>query len=97
VVETDIILSIVPPRDAVLTARRIVEACRSNDAIKKRMERKDTVATGQAPSLLYIDLNAISSKTAKLIAHMLHISTEPTTKTRDYIEPVSASISTPRK
>lgn len=81
VVETDIILSIVPPRDAVATARRIVEACRSSDAIKKRMERKDTVATGQAPSLLYIDLNAISSKTAKLIAHTLHVSTEPSTKT----------------
>jgi hypothetical protein len=45
------------------------------------MERKDTVATGQAPSLLFIDLNAISSKTAKIIAHMLHVSTEPNTKT----------------
>jgi hypothetical protein len=80
-VETDIILSIVPPRDAVATARRIVEACRSPEAVKKRMERKDTVATGQAPSLLYIDLNAISSKTAKVISHMLHVSTEPSTKT----------------
>jgi hypothetical protein len=80
-VETDIILSIVPPRDAVATARRIVEACRSNDAIKKRMERKNTVETGQAPSLLFIDLNAISSRTAKLIAHMLAVSTEPSTKT----------------
>jgi hypothetical protein len=66
-VETDIILSIVPPRDAVATARR--------------MERKNTIETGQAPSLLFIDLNAISSKTAKLIAYMLHVSTEPSTKT----------------
>lgn len=59
----------------------MVEACRSNEAIKKRMERKNTVETGQAPSLLFIDLNAISSKTAKFIAHMLYLSTEPSTKT----------------
>ncbi|KAK5046487.1 hypothetical protein LTR84_008290 [Exophiala bonariae] len=68
VAESDIILSIVPPRDAIATARRALEASRSNDAIKRRSERKGTAALGQAPSLTYIDLNAISPRSAKTIA-----------------------------
>lgn len=66
--ESDIILSIVPPRDAIATARRALEASRSNDAIQRRSERKGTAALGQAPSLTYIDLNAISPRSAKTIA-----------------------------
>lgn len=66
--ESDIILSIVPPRDAIATARRALEASRSHDAIKRRSERKGTAAVGQAPSLTYIDLNAISPRSAKTIA-----------------------------
>ncbi|KIX98429.1 uncharacterized protein Z520_05730 [Fonsecaea multimorphosa CBS 102226] len=70
VAEADIILSIVPPRDAVATARRALEACRSQTAIKRRSERRGTAAVSQAPSLTYIDLNAISPKTARSIAAM---------------------------
>jgi 3-hydroxyisobutyrate dehydrogenase-like beta-hydroxyacid dehydrogenase len=68
VAESDIILSIVPPRDAIATARRALEASRSHEAINRRSERKGTAVLGQAPSLTYIDLNAISPRSAKTIA-----------------------------
>lgn len=70
--EADIILSIVPPRDAIATARRALEACRSQTAIKRRSERKGTAAVAQAPTLTYIDLNAISPRTAKSIASIFN-------------------------
>ncbi|EXJ91314.1 hypothetical protein A1O1_04425 [Capronia coronata CBS 617.96] len=72
VAEVDILLSIVPPRDAVATARRALEACHSAPAIKRRGESKGTAA----PSLIYIDLNAISPRTARSIASLF---TSPTT------------------
>ena len=78
VAESDIVLSIVPPRDAVATARRVLEACRSQTAIKRRSERKGTAAaTSQAPSLTYIDMNAISPKTARHIAAMFSAPMSP--------------------
>lgn len=82
VAEADIILSIVPPRDAIATARRALEACRSQTAIKRRSERKGTAATSQAPSLTYIDLNAISPKSAKSIAAMFSTSMSPASPRR---------------
>lgn len=77
VAEADIILSIVPPRDAIATARRALEACRSQTAIKRRSERKGTAATSHTPSLTYIDLNAISPKSAKSIAAMFSTPMSP--------------------
>ena len=77
VAESDIILSIVPPRDSVTTARRTLEACRAQAAIKRRSERKGTAATLQAPSLIYIDLNAISPHTARGIAAMFSAPMSP--------------------
>lgn len=67
VAEADIILSIVPPRDAIATARRAIEACRSQKAVKRRIERKGSSAVNVAPSLTFIDLNAISPRTSKSI------------------------------
>ena len=61
--QADIVLSIVPPRDALTTARRIVEACRSTDLA----ERGDHI-----PALTYIDLNAISPRSAKTIASLIY-------------------------
>lgn len=60
--ESDIILSIVPPRDALATGRRAYEASRSQIAVKRRQERTDS-----SQNLTYIDLNAISPRTAKTI------------------------------
>ncbi|KIW14699.1 hypothetical protein PV08_07483 [Exophiala spinifera] len=62
VAESDIILSIVPPRDAVATAQRAHQACNAHAAIKRRQER-----TGIARKLTFIDLNAISPRTTKSI------------------------------
>jgi 3-hydroxyisobutyrate dehydrogenase-like beta-hydroxyacid dehydrogenase len=77
VAEADIILSIVPPRDAVATARRVLEACRAQGAIKRRSERKGTAAVNSAPSLTYIDLNAVSPRTTKSIAAMFSTPLSP--------------------
>ncbi|KAH0841681.1 hypothetical protein AYO21_01087 [Fonsecaea monophora] len=82
VAEADIILSIVPPRDAIATARRALEACRSQTAIKRRSERRGTTAVSQAPSLTYIDMNAISPKTARSIASMFSTPSTPASPRR---------------
>ncbi|RVX70352.1 hypothetical protein B0A52_05851 [Exophiala mesophila] len=77
VAHSDIIIAIVPPRDAIATARRIREACRSHNAIQQRSERKGTATLGQAPSLTYIDLNAISPQSAKSIARLFSREASP--------------------
>jgi hypothetical protein len=65
VATADIILSIVPPRDAVATARRIVESCTGSQKIDR------------TSPLIYVDLNAISPRTAKMIAAMVTAETSP--------------------
>ena len=66
--QADIIISIVPPRDAVANARRIADACRAA-SVTKRARR--------TPSLTYVDLNAISPKTAKTIAALMTAEVSP--------------------
>ncbi|KPI39459.1 uncharacterized protein AB675_4978 [Cyphellophora attinorum] len=66
VAEVDVLLSIVPPRDATATAVRMLEASRNVDAIKRRKERL-AEATSDT-NLIYIDCNAISAKTSRNIA-----------------------------
>ncbi|PVH78823.1 6-phosphogluconate dehydrogenase C-terminal domain-like protein [Cadophora sp. DSE1049] len=61
VTESDYIFSIVPPRDAVATAKRITDAFAS-------------LQTPKSSPLYYLDLNAISPNTARSIATL--ISTE---------------------
>jgi 3-hydroxyisobutyrate dehydrogenase-like beta-hydroxyacid dehydrogenase len=68
VAQTDIIFSIVPPRDAVANARRVVDACRSTSA---------TTRAQRTPSLTYVDLNAISPKSAKTIASLISSEASP--------------------
>jgi 3-hydroxyisobutyrate dehydrogenase-like beta-hydroxyacid dehydrogenase len=86
VAEADVILSIVPPRDAVATAKRVLDACRSQSAIKRRSERKGTAAaTSNAPSLTYLDLNAVSPKTARSIAAMFSSPMSPAVRRRSSI------------
>lgn len=74
VAEADIILSIVPPRDAIATARRAFRACHDQAAIKLRGERK---GISSPASLTYIDLNAISPRSAKSIAAFFNGQTSP--------------------
>jgi len=73
VVQADIILSIVPPRDAVANARRIIDACKST-SVTQRAQR--------APFLIYIDLNAISPRSAKTIASLMTSEASPMARRR---------------
>ncbi|KAK5946802.1 hypothetical protein PMZ80_000945 [Knufia obscura] len=63
--QADIILSIVPPRDALATAKRVADACKSAAAARK--DRK-----GSDSSVMYIDLNAISPRTVAKIFPLFH-------------------------
>ena len=76
IAESDIILSIVPPRDAVATAKRVLDACRSHDTINRR---KELVPFNPSGSLVYVDLNAISPTTTRNIAAVLIEKPEPPT------------------
>ncbi|RMZ75508.1 hypothetical protein DV737_g5252, partial [Chaetothyriales sp. CBS 132003] len=62
---SDIILSIVPPRDAVVTAQRVAKAAQDDAAIDARLARN-----ASAEGLLYIDMNAISPMTSRRIAQI---------------------------
>ncbi|KAH9210662.1 6-phosphogluconate dehydrogenase [Leptodontidium sp. 2 PMI_412] len=62
VTESDYIFSIVPPRDAVATAKRITSAFAS-------------LTTPKSSPLYYLDLNAISPNTARSIAELLSTET----------------------
>lgn len=62
VAQSDYILSIVPPRDALATARRVVSAAKSQ-----------TTEEGRHP-LYYLDLNAISPRSARQISQVLEAS-----------------------
>lgn len=68
----DVLLSIVPPRDATATAVRILEASRDPEAIKARTERKIDAPDDM---LVFVDCNAISPRTARGI-HALFIPKE---------------------
>lgn len=72
VAESDIILSIVPPRDAVATAHRAYHACNSHTAIKRRNER-----TSPSSRLVYIDLNAISPHSTRSISALFSSAKSP--------------------
>ena len=77
--ESDVILSIVPPRDAIATAKRILDASQNHEAIKKRKENSSFSPNG---SVVYIDLNAISPTTTRNIHALLKESAEPPTPNR---------------
>ncbi|KAF2255071.1 6-phosphogluconate dehydrogenase C-terminal domain-like protein [Trematosphaeria pertusa] len=62
--ESDYILSIVPPRDAVATAKRIVDACREAEGLR----------AGKKEPLYYLDLNAVSPSTARSIDELFRSS-----------------------
>lgn len=72
VAAVDILLSIVPPKDATATAVRVLEACRDPEAIKSRTERK---IDSPDDKLIYIDCNAISARTTRGI-HALFVPKE---------------------
>ncbi|KAF2641717.1 hypothetical protein P280DRAFT_367739, partial [Massarina eburnea CBS 473.64] len=58
--EADYVFSIVPPRDAVATAQRIVDAMKDREG--------ENVREGKTEPLYYLDLNAIAPSTSRYIA-----------------------------
>ena len=65
VAQVDIVLSIVPPRDALATAKRVADASRS--AGNARKEQKGA----GSDEIIFIDLNAISPRTVAKISSLL--------------------------
>jgi 3-hydroxyisobutyrate dehydrogenase-like beta-hydroxyacid dehydrogenase len=63
VIRSDYILSIVPPRDALATARRVQEAIQLAETLPRRAERE-----GATPKPYFFDLNAISPRLVREIA-----------------------------
>lgn len=68
VIQSDYILSTVPPRDALATAQRIATAAQLPDTAAKRAER-----TGSTTKPFVFDLNAISPKLAREIASLFSL------------------------
>lgn len=66
--QCDLILSVVPPRDAEATAQRVIDALTAGDK---------TAATARKSDLLFADLNAVSPATSKAIAAMFARSRVP--------------------
>ena len=62
VILSDYILSIVPPKDALATARRVARACKLSSSRAKRQGIEDTDGLEVRRHPYYVDLNAISGR-----------------------------------
>ncbi|KAI9924641.1 hypothetical protein ASPWEDRAFT_172394 [Aspergillus wentii DTO 134E9] len=62
VIQSDYLLSIVPPRDALATARRIAEVCKLPDTEAKRQGIEDIDGLPTRRKLYYLDLNATPAR-----------------------------------
>ncbi|KAJ5888295.1 Dehydrogenase multihelical [Penicillium taxi] len=70
VVQTDYVLSIVPPRDALATAERITRSCREADTATKRNAIERVNGGSSRGPLYYLELNATSPRLVEEIAAM---------------------------
>lgn len=70
VIQSDYIFSIVPPRDALATAKRIAQTCKLSDTATKRegIEDPDEQRTRRRP--YYVDLNAIAPRLSSEIGSL---------------------------
>ncbi|KAJ9363099.1 6-phosphogluconate dehydrogenase [Paecilomyces variotii] len=73
VVQSDYILSIVPPRDALATARRISEACQLPDTAPQRAKIPDLEGLETRQKPYYFDLNAISPRLTREVGSLLSL------------------------
>lgn len=94
VAEIDILLSIVPPRDATATAVRVLEACRDVNAVKRRAERK---LDSPDERLVYIDCNAVSPRTTRNMASFFVPRDEQPPQTPRSPEPPQSPSTAPRR
>ncbi|KAJ5669075.1 hypothetical protein N7462_010145 [Penicillium macrosclerotiorum] len=65
VIQSDYILSIVPPRDALATATRIATACQAPETARQRATLEDANQQPCRSPLVYLELNATSARLAK--------------------------------
>lgn len=70
-IQSDYILSIVPPRDALATAERIATAVRLPDTLVQRARRE-----GAPPKPFVLDVNAIPPRLSRQIASLFAAETE---------------------
>lgn len=76
VAASDYILSIAPPRDVLAIAKRIADACRSAAVRKERNRRLGLAGNTAAKALVFIDLNAVSPRTAREVAEVLSLKSD---------------------
>ncbi|CEJ55771.1 hypothetical protein PMG11_02006 [Penicillium brasilianum] len=81
VTQADYILSIVPPRDALATARRIAEACTHSDTVPQRAAIDDVNGHPHRSPLYFLDLNATPPRLAEELAALFVVADESTTST----------------
>ena len=77
VVQSDYILSIVPPRDALATARRIADACKLSDTATKRESIEDPDGLPSRRKPYYVDLNATSAQLSSEVGSLFADSSSP--------------------
>lgn len=78
VIQADYVLSIVPPRHAVATARRIADAYAQPSTGSLREAIEDLESKPKRPKLYYLELNAVPARLASEMAAQFD---EPTTTT----------------
>lgn len=85
VIQSDYILSIVPPRDALRTATRVAEACKLPDTSAKRQvfEALDGLPRS---GLYYIELNAIPARLAVEIGDLMRDNDSPQSVVCHYLD-----------
>lgn len=71
VIQADYILAIVPPRNALATAQRIADACKSSDTSTKRRKVEGLEGLQARRKPFYIDLNAIPARLSREISDLL--------------------------
>ncbi|OJJ46917.1 hypothetical protein ASPZODRAFT_131826 [Penicilliopsis zonata CBS 506.65] len=83
VIQSDYILSIVPPRDALATARRVAEAYRLPDTVTRREELEDVDGLQTRGRLVYLDLNATPARSASEVEALFTTSHSDDDDTKD--------------
>lgn len=74
VIQSDYILSVVPPRDSLVTARRILDAIQLPDTLSRRAARE-----GASEKLYFFDLNATAPRLMREIESLTHCLSTTTT------------------
>lgn len=83
VVQADYILSIVPPRNAFVTAERVAEACRQPETQSQRELLEDVNGQPGRSPLYFLELNATPARSAEETAALFQTQTQTQTQDQD--------------